>query len=131
LGPTRSRVTRGNNGSKFTVLSVATQRSWKNAEDEWVSKVEWHRIAIFRPRLADSVLNTIKKGAHVLVEASSSAAPTSARTARARSRRRPRSRLGCIRADVVRKLDASTPPEAASASAASGQAQESSEEIHY
>jgi hypothetical protein len=29
-----------NNGSKFTVLSVATQRSWKNAEDEWVSKVE-------------------------------------------------------------------------------------------
>jgi single-stranded DNA-binding protein len=37
------------NGAKFTVLSVATQRSWKNAEDEWVSKVESHRIAIFRP----------------------------------------------------------------------------------
>ena len=35
-----------NNGSKFTVLSVATQRSRKNAEDEWVSKVEWHRVAI-------------------------------------------------------------------------------------
>jgi Single-strand binding protein family len=35
-----------NNVSKFTVLSVATQRSWKNAEDEWVSKVEWHRIVI-------------------------------------------------------------------------------------
>ena len=34
-----------NNGSKFTVLSVATQRSWKNSEDEWVSKVEWHRVA--------------------------------------------------------------------------------------
>jgi Single-strand binding protein family len=36
-----------NNSSKFTVLSVATQRSWKNAEDEWVSKVEWHRVAIW------------------------------------------------------------------------------------
>jgi Single-strand binding protein family len=35
-----------NNGSKFTVLSVATQRSWRNDEDEWVSKVEWHRVAI-------------------------------------------------------------------------------------
>jgi single-strand DNA-binding protein len=58
------------NGSKFTVLSVATQRSWKNAEDEWVSKVEWHRIAIFRPRLAESVLNSIKRGAHVLIESS-------------------------------------------------------------
>jgi len=35
-----------NNGSTFTVLSVATQRSWKNAEDEWVSKVEWHRVCV-------------------------------------------------------------------------------------
>jgi hypothetical protein len=26
------------NGSKFTVLSVATQRSWKNADDEWSLK---------------------------------------------------------------------------------------------
>jgi hypothetical protein len=54
-----------NNGSKFTVLSVATQRSWKNAEDEWVSKVEWHRVAIFRPRLSEAVLTNIKKGAHL------------------------------------------------------------------
>jgi hypothetical protein len=43
------------NGAKFTVMSVATQRSWKNAEDEWPSKVEWHRIAIYRPRLAEFV----------------------------------------------------------------------------
>jgi single-stranded DNA-binding protein len=28
------------NGTKFTVFSVATQRSWKNAEDEWVSQTE-------------------------------------------------------------------------------------------
>ena len=62
------RQARNNNGSKFTVLSVATQRSWKNTDDEWASKTEWHRIVIFRPRLAESVLNTIKKGAHVLVE---------------------------------------------------------------
>src|ERR1700730_4680094 len=47
------------NGSKFTVLSVATQRSWKNKDDEWVSKVDWHRVAIFRPRLAEHVLNVI------------------------------------------------------------------------
>jgi single stranded DNA-binding protein len=53
------------NGSKFTVLSVATQRSWKNVDDEWSSKTEWHRIVLFRPRLADHVARTIKKGAHV------------------------------------------------------------------
>jgi len=47
------------NGSKFTVLSMATQRSWKNADDEWSSKTEWHRVVLFRPRLADHVARTI------------------------------------------------------------------------
>ncbi len=37
------------NGSKFTVLSLATQRSWKNADDEWSSKTEWHRIVVVPP----------------------------------------------------------------------------------
>ena len=35
-----------NNGSKFTVLSVAMQRSWKNTDDEWASKTEWHRVCV-------------------------------------------------------------------------------------
>src|SRR5882724_482444 len=64
------RQARNNNGSKFTVLSVATQRSWKNTDDEWASKTEWHRVCVFRPRLAEYVATTIKKGAHVLVEGS-------------------------------------------------------------
>ena len=34
---------RNNNGSKFTVLSVATQRSWKNTDDEWT---EWRRVCV-------------------------------------------------------------------------------------
>ena len=59
-----------NNGAKFTVLSVATQRSWKNAQDEWSSKTEWHRVCIFRPRLAEYVLQSVKKGSHVLIEGS-------------------------------------------------------------
>jgi single-stranded DNA-binding protein len=77
-----------NNGSKFTVLSVATQRSWQNAENEWVSKVEWHRVAIFRPRLAEAVLSNIKKGAHAS-RVALLARPTSRRMARARRRRPP------------------------------------------
>jgi hypothetical protein len=35
----------------------------KTRKDEWVSKVEWHRVAIFRVRLAEADLNNIKKGA--------------------------------------------------------------------
>ena len=90
-------------GSKFTVLSIATQRSWKNADDEWSSKTEWHRVVVFRPLLAERVATTIKKGAHVLVEGSLVSSTyeqpngKKAKTAKITS--------WSIRADVVRKLD--------------------------
>src|SRR5437867_1843563 len=118
-----------NNGSKFTVLSVATQRSWKNAEDEWVSKVEWHRIAIFRPRLADSVLNTIKKGAHVLVEGSLVSTTYERANGKGKKAKTNKQTFWCIRADVVRKLDRGEPePETVAAgSAASSEALDASD----
>jgi single-strand DNA-binding protein len=94
-----------NNGSKFTVLSVATQRSWKNAEDEWVSKTEWHRISIFRPRLAEYVLSTIKKGAHVLVEGSLVSSTYDRPNGKGKKAASTKIVSWTIRADVVRKLD--------------------------
>jgi len=50
-----------NNGSKFTFLFVATQRSLKNAGDEWVSKVEWHRVAIMWNQGKRTVLAVLEK----------------------------------------------------------------------
>jgi single-strand DNA-binding protein len=32
------------NGAAYTVLSLATKTSWKNDNDEWESRTEWHRI---------------------------------------------------------------------------------------
>jgi single stranded DNA-binding protein len=49
------------------VLSVATQRSWKNADDEWRSKTEWHRVVTFN-RLAGSIAESLEKRDHVLVD---------------------------------------------------------------
>jgi single stranded DNA-binding protein len=101
------------NGSKFTVLSVATQRSWKNAEDEWASKVEWHRISIFRPRLAEYVLTAIKKGAHVLIEGSLVSSTYEQSNGKSKKSKTSKITLWSIRADVVRKLDRNEPePEA-------------------
>ena len=60
------RQVRGN-GSNFTVLSVATQQSWKDANDEWQSKTEWHRVVAFN-RLGESIADTLHKGDHVLVD---------------------------------------------------------------
>ena len=78
------------NGAKFTVLSVATQRSWKNAQDEWSSKTEWHRVCIFRPRLADYVLQSIKKGSHVLDRGQPHQLDLRASKRQRQERRRPR-----------------------------------------
>lgn len=100
------------NGTKFTVLSVATQRSWKNAEDEWVSKTEWHRVAIFRTRLAQYVLDNIQKGSHVLVEGSLISS-TYERPAKGKKTATNKITSWSIRADAVRRLDRGEPePEA-------------------
>jgi single-strand DNA-binding protein len=95
------------NGSKFTVLSLATQRSWKNVEDEWSSKTEWHRVVVFRPLLAERVAATIKKGAHVLVEGSLISSTYEQPNDKGKKSKTTRTRITSwsIRADVVRRLD--------------------------
>jgi single-strand DNA-binding protein len=93
------------NGSKFAVLSVATQRSWKNADDEWSSKTEWHRIVLFQPLLAERVAATIKKGAHVLVEGSLVSSTYEQSNGKGKKSKAAKITSWSIRADVVRRLD--------------------------
>jgi len=101
------------NGSKFAVLSIATQRSWKNADDEWSSKTEWHRVVVFRPLLAERVATTIKRGAHVLVEGSLVSSTYEQSNGKGKNSKTTKITSWTIRADVVRKLDRNEPePEA-------------------
>jgi single-strand DNA-binding protein len=53
-------------GSAYTVFSVATKRSWKNASGAWESRTEWHRC-LANGKLS-SFASTLKKGAYVQVE---------------------------------------------------------------
>jgi single-strand DNA-binding protein len=121
------------NGTKFAVLSVATQRSWKNAQDEWSSKTEWHRVCVFRPRLADYVLESIKKGSHVLIEGSLISATYEKPNGKGKKATTSKITSWSIRADVVRRLDRGEPePEAiASTSHASDEARETAENASY
>ena len=48
-------------------LSVATQQSWKDSNDEWQARTEWHRVVAFN-RLGESIADTLHKGDHVLVD---------------------------------------------------------------
>ena len=122
------RQARGN-GAAFTVLSVATQRSWKNTDDEWASKTEWHRVCVFRPRLAEYVVTTIKKGSHVLVEGSLVSTTYERGNGKGKKAKTNKQTFWCIRADVVRKLDRGEPePEVnASGSTASDHGPDSSD----
>ena len=93
------------NGLKFTVFSLATQRSWKNVDDEWSSKTEWHRVVVFRPLLAERVAATIKRGAHVLVEGSLVSSTYEQPNGKGKKSKTMKITSWSIRADVVRKLD--------------------------
>jgi single-strand DNA-binding protein len=106
-----------NGGAKFTVLSVATQRSWKNADDEWSSKTEWHRNCVFRPRLAEYVATAIKKGTHVLVEGELVSSTYERPNGKGKRSAATKITSWSIRADVVRRLDRGEPePQTAPAS---------------
>ena len=59
--------TRANsNGSQYTVFSIATKTSWKNADGAWESRTEWHRC-VANGKIAGFAA-TLTKGAHVHVE---------------------------------------------------------------
>jgi single-strand DNA-binding protein len=49
----------------LTILSLATKRSWKDAQGKRQSYTNWHRIACFGP--VAEFAASLKKGAHVHV----------------------------------------------------------------
>jgi len=52
---------------KYAVLSLATQRSWKGADEEWHSKTEWHRVVAWNG-LGEYASTKLRKGDHIYVE---------------------------------------------------------------
>ncbi|HEV2417297.1 MAG TPA: single-stranded DNA-binding protein [Terriglobia bacterium] len=52
-------------GVPFTTLSLATKRSWKDAQGEWQSHTDWHRVTCFGA--VAEFAASLKKGAHVHV----------------------------------------------------------------
>jgi single-strand DNA-binding protein len=114
------------NGAKMTVLSVATRRSWKNAQDEWVSKTEWHRIAIFRPQLATQVASTVKKGSHIAVTGELMSSTYERPSGKSKKSAPTKITSWSIRANSVRRLDRKGPEATASGSNASARTSEQS-----
>ncbi len=55
------------NGTPVTKFSVATKKSWKDENDQWKEKTQWHNIAAFGRGFAQ-VADRLVKGAHVFVQ---------------------------------------------------------------
>jgi single-strand DNA-binding protein len=97
------RQARGN-GAAFTVFSVATQRSWKNADDEWASKTEWHRVVAWNS-LGDRVAVSLRQGDHVLVEGTLVSSSYDREYGKGKRATTVKHTLWQIRADSIRKLN--------------------------
>ena len=83
------------NGAIVAVVSVATKESWKDADGQWQSRTDWHRVVTFG-RLAEYT-RTLAKGSYVMVQGA-------VRT-REFERDGVRQRITEVRADSVGKLD--------------------------
>ncbi|MGA8144277.1 MAG: single-stranded DNA-binding protein [Candidatus Acidiferrales bacterium] len=52
---------------KYAVLSLATQRSWKDADEEWHSKTESHRVVAWN-RLGEYAASKLRKGDRIYLQ---------------------------------------------------------------
>ena len=92
------------NDAAFTVLSVATQRSWKNADDEWTSKTEWHRVVAWNS-LGERVAASLHQGDHVLVEGTLVSSSYEREYGKGKKATTVKHTVWQIRADSIRKLN--------------------------
>ena len=83
------------NGTLVTTLSVATKESWKDADGNWQSRTDWHRVVSFS-KLAE-YSRTLQKGSYVMVQGA-------VRT-REYERDGAKHRIVEVRADTIGKLD--------------------------
>ncbi len=68
------------NGASYTVLSLATKRSWKNDQGNYESRSYWHRAVAWNKLAAFAA--TLKKGAHLQLVGEIRPASTKKSTAR-------------------------------------------------
>ena len=92
------------NDAAFTVLSVATQRSLKNADDEWASKTEWHRVVAWNS-LGERVAASFHQGDHILVEGTLVSSHYEREYGKGKKTTTVKHTVWQIRADSIRKLN--------------------------
>jgi single-strand DNA-binding protein len=55
------------NGTTVTKFSVATKKSWKDDNNEWQEKTQWHQVVFFAKN-SEAITSRLVKGAQVFVQ---------------------------------------------------------------
>jgi single stranded DNA-binding protein len=63
----KDAVSSNKGGTIVTKFSVATKKSWKDQNDEWQEKSQWHQIVCFGPTY-EAMTSRLIKGAQVFVQ---------------------------------------------------------------
>ena len=92
------------NNTTFTLLSLATKRSWKDRETkEWKSETTWHRIVVWG-KLAEFA-GTLTKGAHLQVEGEIRTREYTEKTGVGKKSAEVKKTITEVRATSISKLD--------------------------
>ena len=89
---------------KYAVLSLATQRSWKGADEEWHSKTEWHRIVAWNG-LGEYAATKLRKGDHIYVEGSLVSSTFDREIGKGKNKTTVPFKTWQVKADSIRKLN--------------------------
>jgi single-strand DNA-binding protein len=89
---------------KYAVLSLATQRSWKGADEEWHSKTEWHLI-VASNGLGEYAAAKLRKGDHIYIEGTLVSSTYEQELGKGKSKITVPLKLCKVKADSIRKLN--------------------------
>ena len=103
-----AEVKTANNNKQYVVLSVATQNRWKDSNDEYQSRTEWHRV--YGWGNLSRFAKTLQKGEHVFIEGEIRYREYNKEVGKGKSKEMVKMRVAEIHASNMMRLD----PKAAS-----------------
>lgn len=104
LGKNPEQKTVRGSERKYAVLSLATQRSWKAADEEWHSKTEWHRVVAWNG-LGEYAAAKLRKGDHIYVEGVLMSSTYQKESGKGKNKVTAPIKLWQVKADSIRKLN--------------------------
>ena len=89
---------------KYAVISLATQRSWKGADEQWHSKTEWHRVVAWNG-FGEYAATKLRKGDYIYVEGKLVSSTYDKEFGKGKNKVTVPLKTWQVRADSIRKLN--------------------------